>query len=261
MFYSTIRKSTQLIGLSFCLFSSISFAEELLLLSHHFPPYNFIQEDKFVGINTDIISQILEAEDIAFRIEDINWARAQQIVQSTPGTALLAAGRNAEREHKYAWVGPLVSSTPYLFKLSSRNDVSVKSLADLKFYRIALTRRGVMVPTFLKLGLSAPENLVFVAGAEETYGMLFQQRVDLIIGSDLTMPYNLHNLGYELNALEAAIQIDFKGAGNHLALHKSYSPERIERLNARIKKMWDSGEIDVIVDSYRLPVPPKPEKG
>ncbi|BDX05481.1 hypothetical protein MACH26_10020 [Planctobacterium marinum] len=173
-------------------------------------------------------------------------------MQSTPDTALLAAGRNVEREHQYAWVGPLVSSTPYLFKLSSREDVSVSSFADLKFYRIGLTRRGVMVPTFKKLGLKVPENLILVSGAEETYGMLFQKRVDLILGSDLTMPYNLRNLGYELDALEPVIQIDYEGSGNHLALHKSYSAESIERLNARIKKMWNSGEIEGIIDSYRL---------
>lgn len=243
-----------------CLYSLVGAAQadELLLLTHDFPPYNFTKDNKFIGINTEIISQVLEQEKLAFKIESINWARAQQIVQTTPNTALLAAGRSAAREEQYAWVGPLVSSTSYLFKLSAREDVVVNSLADLELYRIALTRRGVMVPTFKSLGLSEPDNLTLVADAQDTYRMLVQQRVDLILGSDLTTPYNLRKLGYDLAAIEPVIPIDYKGMGNHLALHKSYSPKNIVRLNARVKSMWESGEVDKIIDRYRLQ--PKPTR-
>lgn len=227
-------------------------ADDLLLLTHDFPPYTYAENGKLTGINTDIVTNVLQAENVSFEIEVINWARAQIIVQNTPNTGLLAAGRSAVREDKYAWIGPLVSSTPHLFKLATRKDVVVKSLGDLSLYRIGLTRRGVMVHTFEQLGLKAPKNLVLVSNASDTYRALFQHRADLILGSDLTTPYNVRNMGYDLSAIEPVIKIAHENIRNYLAVNKAYSPEIIARCNARISNMWESGEIDQIIDSYRL---------
>lgn len=227
-------------------------AADLLILTHDFPPYNYREKDKFIGINTEIIDKVLKAEGIAYELEVINWARAQEIVQHTPNTGLLAAGRSKVRETKYAWIGPLVSSTSYLFKLSAREDIKVTSLDDLKHYRLAITRRGVMSDFFRNLGLSAPDNLIFVSKASDTYRALFQNRADLIIGSELTTPYNVKNFGYELSAVEPTIELKTEKIQNHLAVNKNYSPELIARCNTRIKAMWESGEIDRIIDTYRL---------
>lgn len=252
MIFKSVKHLFRLLTLWLSATVIVAQADELLLLSHDFPPYSYYKDGQYVGINTDIIVRVLEQENIPFIIESINWARAQQIVQSTPNTALLAAGRSKDREDKYAWVGPLVSSTPFLFKLSNRTDIVVDSLQDLELYRIALTRHGVMVPTFEKMGLTAPKNLVFVASARDTYRMLFQSRADFILGSDLTTPYNVRRLGYDLSVIEPVIKIDYEGTGNHLALNKNYSPDIIARANARIQMMRETGEIARITDRYRL---------
>ncbi|XOV79838.1 MAG: substrate-binding periplasmic protein [Aestuariibacter sp.] len=222
------------------------------MLTHDFPPYNYKQDGKLIGINTDIITKVLQEENVPFEIEVINWARAQIIVQNTPNTGLLSAGRSPVREDKYAWIGPLVSSTSYLFKLSSRKDIVVKSLDDLSLYRIAITRRSVRVHTFEKMGLTAPRNLLLVSNASDTYQGLFKNRADFILGSDLTTPYNVRNLGYDLSDIEPVIKIGDQNIRNYLAVNKAYSPDIIARSNARISKMWESGEIDRIIDSYRL---------
>lgn len=229
------------------------------MLTHEFPPYTYREEGKLVGINTDIIVKVLNAENVSFEIEVINWARAQQIVQNTPNTGLLAAGRSKVRENKYAWIGPLVSSKSFLFKLTSRKDIVINSTRDLHLYRIGITRRGVMVDTFEDMGLRAPKNLILVSNASDTYKALFKDQADLILGSDLTTPYNVRNFGYDLSTIEPAFEIINDGIRNHLAVNKSYSPDIIARCNKRIKDMWDSGEIDEIIDDYRLQPKPKSE--
>lgn len=244
-----------------CLVSCACFAEvaladesakELLLLTHEFPPYTFTQDNEFVGINTEIISEVLTEENVAFRIESINWARAQRIVETTPNTALLAAGRSKVRENKYAWIGPLVSSSSYLFKLASRKDIVINSLSDLELYRIVLVRRGVMVDTFEEMGLTAPDNLILISNASDRYKILFQKRADLLLGSDLTTPYNVRNAGYDLSAIEPVIELETNGVANHLAVNKDLSPELIEKCNQRIKALWETGYIAQVIERYRL---------
>lgn len=252
MLVGSIKRIWQLFLFSMLLPAWSSLCEELLMLTHDFPPYTYIEKGKLQGINTDIIKKVLEEENIPYTIEVINWARAQKIVQSTPNTGLLAAGRSAVREEKYQWIGPLVSSTPYLFKLANRGDVVVETEEDLKLYRIALTRRGVMVDIFEKMGLSAPKNLILVSNATDTYKRLFQNRVELILGSDLTTPYNVRKLGYDLSAIQPVFKMKYDGIRNYLAVNKTFSPELIERCNARINSMWESGAIDQIIDGYRL---------
>lgn len=230
----------------------VAMANELLLLTHDFPPYTFVQNEQFVGINTDIISKVLQEENIAFRIESINWARAQRIVQNTPNTALLAAGRSKAREEKYAWIGPLVSSTSYLFKLASRKDIAVRTEKDLELYRIVLVRKGVMVDTFEDMGLTAPDNLLLISNASDRFKMIFQNRADLFLGSDITTPYNVRDAGYDLAAIEPVFKLETHGIANHLAVNKDFSPELIQRCNARIQKLWANGYIQQVIENYRL---------
>lgn len=244
-----------------CLFmpALCAHADELLMLTHDFPPYNFRNDGMFVGINTEIITQVLKQENIPYKIENINWARAQKIVQSTPNTALLSAGRSKVREDKYAWIGPLVSSGSFLYKLTSRSDIKVDSFDDLKRYRIAITRSGVMVDKFQSIGLYEPKNLLLLSKATDTYRALFRQRADFIIGSDLTTPYNLRALGYDLSAIEAEFEVTVHSVRNYLAVHKDFSPELIERCNKLIGEMEASGEIQRIIEKYRLRAGPLPK--
>lgn len=227
-------------------------ADELLILSHDFPPYNFQKDDKFIGINTEIITKVLTEENVSHRIEIINWARAQRIVQTTPNTALLAAGRSKVRENKYAWIGPLVSSSPYLFKLASRKDIVVNTMADLVNYRIVLVRSGVMVDTFEGMGLTAPDNLLLISKSSDTYKMLFQKKADLLLGSDLTTPYRVAFAGYKMSDIERVIEFDPHGVQNYLAVNKDFSPDVIKLVNKRIKALHDSGHVAQIIEKYRL---------
>lgn len=227
-------------------------AENLLMLAQDFPPYTYQEDGKQVGINTEIITRVLEAENIPYNLEIINWARAQKIVQSTPNTGLLSAGRSEVRENIYGWIGPLVSSRSYLFNLTSRDDINVKTAADLKQYRVASTRHSVYVGVLRDLGLSEEENIMMVSSTEDTYKALFQNRADFIVGSDMTTPYNLRRLGYDLTSIKIAKELKITKMNNYLAVNKSFSAELIERCNARIAQMWESGEVDKIIDKYRL---------
>ena len=227
-------------------------AEELILLTHDFPPYNFRENNQYVGINTEIIVAALQAEKVDYRFQTLNWARAQRMVQSTPNTALLSAGRSKVREKLYAWVGPLVSSRSFLYGLTSRNDYKVTSVDDMLNYRISVTRKGVMVEPFLRLGLREPDHLMLVANASDTYRALFKGRADFIVGSELTVPYQLRSLGYGPRDLKPVFEIDSYTVDNYLAVHKDLPPELIERLNRQIKALRDSGKTQLIINKYRL---------
>ena len=242
----------RLIGLVALLLPLTATAGELVILTHDFPPYNFRKNNQYVGINTDIVTSALKAEKVKFRIQTLNWARAQKMVQSTPDTALLSAGRSEARERLYDWVGPLISSRSFLYGLSRRDDYKISSVEDILNYRISVTRKGVMVDQFIRLGLYESKNLMLVANASDTYRAIFKGRADLIVGSELTVPYQLRSLGYRVRALKPIFEIDSYSVDNYLAVNKGMSKELIERLNRRIKTMHDSGQMEKIIAKYRL---------
>ncbi|GAA0362951.1 ABC transporter substrate-binding protein [Bowmanella denitrificans] len=224
----------------------------LVIYTQDLEPYHFIQDGRPGGMNYQLISQALDDEGIQYRMEKINWARAVVLVNKTPNTALLTLPRNIHRENQFKWVGPLVSSQPYFYRLRQRQDIDVRTLNDAIKLRIAVVRNGEWHQRLLALGMQEGELLYPVARISDTYSMVFMERVELIPGSDLTMPYMARDAGYDAEQLEPAMALPRRSTGNHLALNPDASDELVERLNKRVELLKAEGLIQQLKRQYAL---------
>ena len=76
-------------------------------------------------------------------------------------------------------------------------------------------------------------------------------KVDLILGSDIVLPYILQKLDINIDLVEPAVKmIDTQGSS--LAFNINMSDELVEILNNELQKMKDKGEFQKIIDSYKL---------
>lgn len=128
-------------------------AQELTIYVDNWPPYNFIKNDKIVGISTELIEAALQKASIQYKLVKYPFKRGLTTVQSTPNTMLYTVARIPQREDDFAWIGPLHPRKVYLFKLKNRTDIQINELGDIKKYRTGVLSGGSVEQFFINKGL------------------------------------------------------------------------------------------------------------
>ncbi len=223
---------------------------KLIINTEVMVPYNYYSKNKeIVGINVDIVKSITKKINMQTVFHLYPWPRAYKNTLDKNNAGLISTARNANRENEFKWVGPLASGKGYLYKLKSRKDISVSSMADAKNYVIAAVRGDIYQTIFEELGFELEKNLVlFSYNAEYMKPFLFG-KVDLILGSDLVLPYLLSINGSNVSQVEPVVKMP-DTQGNYLALNKNVSDAVVNKLNKALIELKRSTEYQEIINKY-----------
>ena len=252
-FYATLLI---ILSIFFCLMSVCVFAKQTPLKftinTEEMLPYNYtLDSGEVVGINTDIVKTLFDKVQINYDLKLFPWTRAYKNTLTIENNGLISTARTVERENLFKWVGPLASGQGYLYKLKNRKDINLTSLEDAKQYSVAVVRGGVYQNFFENLGFKVGENLLPFAYSKQYFQPFLLGKVDLILGSDIVLPYVFKKLDIDISIVEPAVKME-DTQGNFLAVNKNTPDAIIKQLNDELKKMKDSGEFQKIVDSYKV---------
>ena len=120
-------------------FSSPVCAQTLTIYTEEFPPYNFTQKGRITGVSTEIVKQVLARAGFKSKIISLPWSQSYEIAQKKENALIYSISRRRNREKLFKWIGVLTPSTYSVFGLNDRSDVNVKTLEDLKRYKIGTT--------------------------------------------------------------------------------------------------------------------------
>jgi polar amino acid transport system substrate-binding protein len=80
------------------------------LVTEDDPPHNMLnKEGKLVGVATEKLEEAFRRAGVAEHASLMPWARAYQSALSTTDVCVFSAGRTAEREPLFHWVGPVAT--------------------------------------------------------------------------------------------------------------------------------------------------------
>lgn len=224
------------------LFSITGLAEPLVLYTEQFPPYNFLQQDKIVGINTELVALSCEQAGIECQFELYPWLRAYDNAIKHPLSGIYSTARTAERQGLFQWVGPLSSSRGFFYRLKSRPQIKVNSLADAKNYVIGVARGDAYELYLLNEGFRYGENLLGFTNKAEVVALFLQGKVDLLIGSDRIVPHWLQNYDASIDDLDPVFELKHVGS-NYLALNPAVPADMVKRLQTALDKLMADGEL------------------
>lgn len=179
--------------------------EKLRVLSEEYPPYNYTDEQGvFTGTSTARVQGILDKLGLKVKIEVMPWARAYDIVQSTPNVALYSMARTPEREHNFLWVGPVGSYELWLYAKKG-SGVMVNSLDDAKTVKaIAAVRND---DGQLKLAAAGFINFVFTDSIVDGLKKLMAGDADLWLGARADVDLVANKAGVDPAQLEPAVLV------------------------------------------------------
>nr|CCG06104.1 putative amino acid ABC transporter, periplasmic protein [Hahella chejuensis] len=224
-------------------------AEEFRVLAHNteFPPYYFYQDGVPTGFYKDFFDAISRITGDTF----INQAHplARGLMMFNENLVDIESGVNPAWRAGEKTLGlftiPYAQSVDIL--LFGRNkSLPVEAPSDLIGKRIGVVR-GYQYPSFTKLFQNGDIERYDVNGESQLLTMLVAGRLDqVIINKDLALYRMRENPVYR--GLEPGFEVG--GVDVMLRIHPNKAAA-LERLNAAIKALIDSGEIEGIWDKYR----------
>lgn len=224
---------------------------ELDLYTEQFPPFNYIEDGTLKGINLEIIKSACKRANITCKLTSLPWNRAYNNALKLDNAGVLSTSRSEKREDNFLWVGPLVYGTTCFYKLASREDIQIENSQSIKHYTVGIPREDIYQKVLESLGLVQGENFITFAEKHEDTRMFSVGKLDLIIGSSLTLKSQLAHVGLTLNDVVPVLEFNDKTLkGNFLALNKNVDPKVVNALQKAMNQLNKDGITQQILDNY-----------
>ncbi len=223
-------------------------ARNYLVLTENLPPVHYEQDGKVIGIATEVVEEIFRRAGLHPDIKAYPWKRAYQIALRTPDSFIFTINRTPERERLFKWIGPILQKRTCLFKLRSRRDIRVRSLADVRKYTTAVILGYALTDRLLDEGFAAHRELIITRDKKSQLRVFLSGHADLITGNEYTLAWALREAGYSMDAVEPVLVMTEKGY--YLAANPSVDDRIIKRLQGASDAVWRSSLIPGIIKKY-----------
>ena len=236
------------------LYCSTARAEEIRFMTHSVGEQSYVDaagnlHGKIHGgrraFNIELVHEMMQLMGQVETVEIMPFKRAILLVQSEPGRALFNINRTEKREKQMKWVGPLQSSTTYLYE-NINAPTGIKSLEDAKGVEsICVLRGNLHHRYFEQQGFT---NIYPANSYASCVNMLGLKRVSM------TPLSTLSSLVLKKDNPEAEIlrntEIILSEAEGYLAFSIQTPDDVIEQWQAALDKIKATGRYDELVKLY-----------
>ncbi|MBB1468475.1 transporter substrate-binding domain-containing protein [Pseudoalteromonas sp. SG41-5] len=223
----------------------------ITIFTEQFPPYNFSNKGQLQGINLDIVRTLCELSQVECKFELLPWARAYDLVQKNQLSGLVSTARSAERENLFYWVGPLVSSRTFFYRLRDNKHINPTDITQVSAYTLGVVRGNIYEGLVESIGFKQDKNLLKVAHHYEYMNLFFKNKIDLILGSEFALDYQLQQFGHGGKEVVQLVELPVNTLqGNYLVFNKEMPIEIVERFNEQLEKLKAVDNFDAYRHRY-----------
>jgi polar amino acid transport system substrate-binding protein len=223
----------------------------LIMVTENWPPFRIADQSNpsgFVGIDVDIIKKLSESLGIIIEIRRHPWARAVEQMRSGQADLISGIAYTPERETFMHFVPVSYYAVRPVFYVRKGKGRLIRSYQDLYGPSVGYSLSSAYFepfnsdPRISKVGLSTEVQLLHV---------LALGRVDVIIGTDPNMSYEVARLGYR-NDLESTLYQPPNKTELFIALsRKSPAMALASEIEQALRRLVDQGAIEEIINAYR----------
>lgn len=222
-------------------------AHDLVIVTEDFPPYNYQKDGVHTGISTEVVQAVLREVDKDTPIQTYPWARAYYLATTRKNHLIYSIARTPEREDMFEWVGAIAPYNSSLYKLKTRDDIQLHSLADAKSYSIGCSIADVMTTYLQEHGFS---QLDLVSSDTQNLHKLLLGRIDLIAYDEASFLYKVKQEGLDINQYQRAYRLDDLSGELYMAFSKGSDPLLVEMFRAGLQAVKEKGLMDEIQQRY-----------
>jgi len=244
----------QYIKLTVLLLSTLSspiYAKEIDVVTEYLSPYQVKNNDGSLGgFSTEVIHALFKITGDSPKIRVLPWARAYASAQHTKNTMIFSIAKTKKRLPKFHWVGDLIFEEYYFWGLASNKNLTALSLDDLKPYRIATSRNSNEYEYLIDKKF---ENIYPVVNEDQRTQMLYIQRIELIIETEITLKSNTQRLNLDFSKLQKLHSVDSLNTTLSIAFNLNSDPKLIKKYLDAFSQLKTSGQLSKLQAKWHLP--------
>ena len=212
----------------------------------HWPPWNIIDENRFGGIDSDILKAVGEPLNIRFEFKECPWQRCVEMIRTGDVDLITSFGKTRQREAFAIYLAlPYTRSVIHFYGLK-QNKLQVNSFEDLYGKAIGVTKGSAFFDRF-----DRDEKLekVEVTRMDQMIKMALNRRIDLFIGFERATEYRLLTRGLDHHFEEMA----YTRTGYDLYVGMSRKSDQLKwvpRISEQLVHLVKSGETQRIIDRF-----------
>ena len=240
-----------LIAFILSVFSSISYAKTLRLVTLEYPPYEYTENGQLKGIAVEVIKRTFKEMNQPITIEVLPWARAMRYIKDGSRDAVFTAFKNPERV-RFADFSKQVLMQQAV-SLFVRRDSDIEYDGDLrKLNHLSL---GVVRKISYGLKLDTAIKKQFFRRVEEAnegtqnFGLLLNKRVDMVASTKYGGYHILKKLKRATDVKELPVSIQDLPSFIAFSKVRNLTKTRDE-FDSALAKLKASGEYQKIIDDY-----------
>ena len=223
---------------------------EIAVVTETWPPFRIADETsecKYSGIDVDLLKEIAKRLKVTFKIRRLPWARCLVFMETGQADLITGLAYTPEREQyiNYSKV-PYYIVSPAFFVQKGKGHL-IKRYSDLYNYTIG---HSINSAYFEPFNSDTALKKHAVPTEIQLIKMLAHGRLDVVIGTDSNVKYDIAKLGLK-EKIEAAHYIPDAKTPLFMGISKK-SPfsKRYDEFNQTIKELFETGIVANIAEKY-----------
>jgi polar amino acid transport system substrate-binding protein len=230
------------------------YALDLTIYTEEFAPFNYTQQQKITGVSTEVVQRVMALTGYNVNIISLPWNDTYKRAQKESNTLIYSISRRKNREHLFKWVGVLTPATYSAMTLTSRKDIQVNQLEDMKHYKIGTNKDDASEQWLVSNGFEL-SNFIRTTGKYsliKNFKNLLNKRIDLWPAPDAVAYYTALQQGHSNPdaVLKPVYTIDALSDGYYLAGSLQTSDTVIATIDAALKKFKKTDEYYKIIGHW-----------
>jgi len=225
-------------------------AEEVDVVTEYLEPYQIKNSDGSLGgFSTDVVEALFKITQDQANIQVMPWARAYEVALHRPNILIYSIAHTLIRDDKFHWIGALKDERLYFWGLKKHYTKNNYQVSELKNYKIAVSRNSNAAQYLIAQDFS---NIYQLSNERQNMDMLFIDRVDLILATQITIETRAKNLGYDFIDLQRLNEVAALNNKLSIAFSLGTSPALIKKYKAAFKQLVANGQLAKLKEKWKL---------
>jgi polar amino acid transport system substrate-binding protein len=227
-------------------------ARDLVFLTEHAPPFNYIDNGTVKGISVDLLDRVLSRMGAGLDRRSIrlqSWSESYEAALGDKNAVLFITAFLPERAPYFKWAGPVFSTKTSIYALKER-DVRLNlagSPRDLARYRIAVVRGEYPEQMLANMGA---RDLVAVPSSESIVEMMKNGSVDAWGCSDMVGTWMMNRAGISLDDIE--VVYDLGEVGLFYAFNRDAPDDLVREFQDALNDSKENNSLDGTTDLEKI---------
>lgn len=222
-------------------------AAEVIVPMDHYPPWKIVENNRYSGIDVELITALLREVGITPTFTTCPWSRCLDMIKSGEAAMLSGVLRRPEREKFMFFIDPPYKTRSSKVFYTSRDARDIRSYDDL-YGRTIGVQRGAKY--FDRFDNDRKLTLDTVANDELNFRKLLAGRVDAVIITESIGDYVLSEMGLSRAFRKATFRHDREVPVHFVISRNSPLIDRGPELNRAAKRLRESGEFERIIRDF-----------